>query len=170
MRMTSDATSKASRSKRPEPAEEWVRRQAAIRDLVARNVIESQTELVERLEKMGFEVTQSSVSRDLAEMRVAKIDGRYVTVESLAPQKTGATERELRGAGVFIRSHIVAGPNLLVVKTATGTANAVAVAIDQAEWPEVAGTVAGDDTLLVVTRKKSDQMKVVNRLIEISRT
>lgn len=149
----------------PSPnGEEWERRQAVIRDLLKDTVIESQTDLVDRLAAQGFEVTQSSVSRDLAEMHVAKLDGRYVLPESLSPAAAGAVRDELAGAGQFIRGQKAGGPNLLVVKTAPGTANAVGMAIDQAAWPEVVGTVAGDDTLLVVTGGRRDQIKVSKKL------
>jgi transcriptional regulator of arginine metabolism len=150
----------------PTPPDIWQKRQAAIRDLLARGPVRSQSDLLKKLAGRGFRVTQSSVSRDLREMHVAKVDGRYVLGEALAangaaPARTAAL--------ALIHSVRRAGPNLLVVLAPPGSASAIGLAIDEARWPEVAGTVAGDDTLFVATATRSDQARVEARL-EAGRT
>ena len=146
----------------PTQPESWQSRQAAIRELLARGTVRSQTELIARLARRGFRVTQPSVSRDLREMHVAKADGRYVLPEALldgsgAPAEAPAVLKS-------IRSVRPAGPHLLVVRTPPGAASAVGLAIDDAGWPEVAGTVAGDDTLFVATEGRARQARLAARL------
>lgn len=149
----------------PTKPETWQKRQAAIRDLLAQKPIRSQIELLKKLAARGFRATQSSVSRDLREMHVAKADGRYVL-----PQTLGATpsvpvlSNETLGLIRDVRS---AGPNVLVVQTPPGSASAVGLAIDSAGWPDVVGTVAGDDTLFVATANKSDQARVAARIQQL---
>jgi transcriptional regulator of arginine metabolism len=107
-------------------------------------------------------VTQSSISRDLKALRVVKVRGRYVTSSSLTPQ---SAIESLPGR---IRRVAAAGPYLLVVNTPPGQASAIAVAIDRHDWPEIVGTVAGDDTLLIATRGRSDQCVVEARLASLA--
>jgi len=145
----------------PSRNDSWAERQQAIREILAGEAVHSQEELLERLCARGFEVTQPSVSRDLQEMHVAKIEGRYVIAEALLP-KPGRSE--LAEAAASILSVRPAGPNLLVVLTPPGRASVVSVAIDRAAWPEVVGTVAGDDTLFVATPGKKQQALVQTRL------
>jgi transcriptional regulator of arginine metabolism len=147
--------------------EGWVDRQKAIREILADEEIHSQEELLEQLSDRGFEVTQPSVSRDLQEMHVAKVDGRYVVVGALAAPPDAAPvplRTELLEAARSIVSVRAAGPNLLVVLTPPGRASVVSVAIDRAAWPEVVGTVAGDDTLFIATASRKHQAAVEARL------
>ncbi|MBX3120506.1 MAG: hypothetical protein KF784_15715 [Fimbriimonadaceae bacterium] len=135
-------------------------RLAAITSLIQREVIERQEDLVAALESQGFSVTQSSISRDLHDLGVAKVGGRYVLMgESLQsiPQK-------IEG----ILSFQPAGPNLLVLRTLIGAANLVAVQIDQLGWPELVGTIAGDDTIFIATASAADQDKVWQKLLALS--
>jgi transcriptional regulator of arginine metabolism len=148
----------------PTKPERWQRRQAAIRELLSRAAVGNQTELLKKLASRGFRATQSSVSRDLREMHVAKTDGRYVLPEVLATN--GAVKPRTQTFGL-IRSIRPAGPNLLVLQTPPGSASAVGLAIDGAHWPDVVGTVAGDDTLLVATKNRTDQARVAARLYEL---
>jgi transcriptional regulator of arginine metabolism len=149
----------------PTNPESWQKRQAAIREVLVRAPIGSQTELLKKLAARGFRATQSSVSRDLREMHVAKADGRYVLPEVLVAN--GAPAEKAAQAFGLIRSLRHAGPNLLVVEAPPGSASAVGHAIDNAGWPEVVGTVAGDDTLFVATANRSDQTRVAARLREL---
>jgi transcriptional regulator of arginine metabolism len=144
----------------PTNPEGWQKRQAAIRELLSRSPIRSQTELLKKLASRGFRATQSSVSRDLQEMHAAKADGRYVLPEALSGNG-GAKPVQNLG---LIRAIKPAGPNLLVIQTPPGSASAVGLAIDAARWPDVVGTVAGDDTVLVATANKTDQARVLARL------
>jgi transcriptional regulator of arginine metabolism len=142
--------------------ETWVERQAAIREILNSEEIRNQAQLIARLQSRGFIVTQSSVSRDLAELRVAKLEGRYVPAELLAP-KPSATDA-LREAAASLLSIREAGPYLLVLHTPPGRAQIVGVAIDSEAWPEVAGTVAGDDTVLVALPGRREQLRIRQRL------
>ncbi len=138
------------------PHEDDVRRQrqAAIREIVGAEAVSTQAEVARRLSERGFEVTQSSVSRDLAELGVEKRGGRYV----LAP--SGA----LPGL-VGVRT---AGPYLVVLKTVVGAAPLLGVEIDQRGWDEVVGTVAGDDTIFLAVATPEDQARVVARLAGVA--
>lgn len=127
------------------------RRRNLIRELIQIHPPTSQRELVEMLAGRGVEVDQSTVSRDLREMGVIRLpDGKYVLPENEGLRAEGAElERGLRTFAVYLES----SGNLLVVRTPPGNAHALAVIIDRARLPEVAGTVAGDDTILVVVRE-----------------
>jgi transcriptional regulator of arginine metabolism len=151
----------------PTKPETWQKRQAAIRDLLARSRVASQTELLRNLEARGFQATQSSVSRDLRELHVAKTDGYYVLPETLVPNGTQiVSPPETFGV---IQSIKPAGPNILVVQTPAGSASAVSLSIDAARWAEVVGTVAGDDTIFVATTTRGGQARVLARLSELAR-
>lgn len=154
----------ASKTQMPTNPETWQKRQEAIRDLLSSKPIVSQTELLKKLAKRGFRATQSSVSRDLREMHVAKADGRYVLPETLAVGAESVPSRETFAA---IREVQRAGPNVLVVRTPPGSASAVGLAIDSAHWPDVVGTVAGDDTLFVATANRTAQTRIAARLLEL---
>jgi transcriptional regulator of arginine metabolism len=164
----------------PRNGENWRERQDAIRAILDAEAVESQEQLVRRLKRRGFRVTQSSVSRDLAELGVAKVDGRYVALERLAqaaaPDRAGGAsapapgaDDRLAGIASFLREVAPAGPHLLVVKTPPGGASPVGIAIDAARWPEVVGTVAGDDTLFVATPGRAAQARVEARLAQLTR-
>jgi transcriptional regulator of arginine metabolism len=114
---------------------------------------------VELLARRGLEATQSSVSRDLRELGVAKVGGRYV-----APPEREGDPQELAGAAAFVRTVRPAGPNLTVVLTVVGAAQTVALAIDRAGWPGVVGTLGGDDTVFVATAAARDQKHFLQRL------
>jgi transcriptional regulator of arginine metabolism len=149
----------------PIRTESWAERQATIREILGAEAIHNQAELVERLQARGFQVTQSSVSRDLAEMRVGKFKGRYVTAGALAEPTAARDElAELASAVDRMRA---AGPNLLVLGTPPGRAAARSLAIDRAGWTEVVGTVAGDDTIFIATEGRREQAAVQNRLAQL---
>lgn len=120
----------------------------AIRDLLLHEEIGSQELLAQKLAAAGFACTQSSVSRDLADLGVSKSGGRY------------ALPQAARLAALGIRSAKPAGPNLLVLRTEVGAAQLAAFQIDQMGIPEIVGTVAGDDTIFVATASRDDQAAV----------
>lgn len=135
-------------------------RRNAIREILGgANEIASQEELQQQLEARGFKVTQSSISRDLRALGILKVSGRYVPSGALA-----AGADELQALAHAVRHVRPAGPNLLIVRTPPGQASAVGFAIDHAAWPEVVGTVAGDDTVFVAVRSRGDQSVVEARL------
>lgn len=139
-------------------------RQRAIRGVLARSPVANQAQLVAELRRQGIAATQSSISRDLRDLGVARIGGRYV------PQR-GAEQRDPRVAEVagMLRAVRRAGPNLTVVQTAVGAAQGVARAFDAAGWPEVVGSLAGDDTVFLATATAQDQARLVQRLAAFTR-
>jgi transcriptional regulator of arginine metabolism len=135
-------------------------RQRAIRAALARSPVANQAQLVAELRRQGVAATQSSVSRDLRDLGVARIAGRYV------PRAGAMEERDPRVAEVarLLRSVRPAGPYLTVVQTAVGAAQGVARAFDAAGWPEVVGSLAGDDTVFLATATEQDQERLIRRL------
>jgi transcriptional regulator of arginine metabolism len=135
------------------------RRHRAILGILRRTTLRRQGELVGRLAARGFEVTQSSVSRDLRDLGVAKVGGRYV-----APAAPAAGEDVGAEIAQFVRGARPAGAHLTVVFTRTGAAQRVGIELDRAGWREIVGTVAGDDTIFVATAGARDQTRLLRRL------
>jgi transcriptional regulator of arginine metabolism len=140
------------------------RRDAIVR-LLAGGGVRKQQELVRLLRKEGHVATQSSISRDLREIGVLKARGRYV----LPPQDVVRANGNFSSLAQFVREIRRAGPCLTVLKTSTGAAQSVAVAIDKAQWPEVVGTLSGDDTIFIATGNARAQSGIVGRLREMFR-
>ncbi|MDE0005851.1 MAG: hypothetical protein OXQ29_24435 [Rhodospirillaceae bacterium] len=141
------------------------RRRRAIAELLRSHVIRRQSELVRLLRAEGLEATQSSISRDLRDLGVAKLTTGY----SLPEPGRGNNADALRPVAEFVRELRAAGPNLLVIATAIGAAQRVCVTLDRANWPEVAGTISGDDTIFVATTGAGAQRRLVARLQELLR-
>ncbi|TDJ45563.1 MAG: arginine repressor [Gammaproteobacteria bacterium] len=135
------------------------KRRQAIQDILARRPITRQSQFVELLQAEGIEATQSSVSRDLRELSIAKLDNGYGRVQKQAP---AAALADMPSG--FVRAVLTAGSNLTVVRTATGAAQRVALFLDRSDWPEIVGTVSGDDTIFVATRNGRDQRQLLSRL------
>lgn len=124
-----------------------------------------QADLVRLLRKQGHDATQSSVSRDLRELGVLKAGDRYILMtEVLEP-----VNDDFGALAGFVREVKAAGASLTVVKTTIGAAQSVAVAMDRAQWPEVVGTISGDDTIFVATAGAREQQKLLQRLHSIFR-
>ena len=134
-------------------------RRAAILRIIREAPVAKQDELVRLLKKRGFEATQSSVSRDLRELHVAKAGDRYI-----APAADAVPANPFAAVAQFVVEIKTAGPALTVVKTITAAAQSVAEAIDVSGWPEVVGTIAGDDTIFVATQDARAQRKLGERL------
>ena len=137
-----------------------VSRRAAILRILRESTVHNQDELVKALRKAGFEATQSSVSRDLRELGVAKASDRYIVPTD---EQAGASN-PFAAVANFVVDIRLAGTALTVVKTTTGTAQSVAVAIDESNWPEVVGTISGDDTIFIATDDGREQRKLRERL------
>jgi transcriptional regulator of arginine metabolism len=137
-------------------------RHAAILRILKEGVVGGQAELVRLLKKAGHDVTQSSVSRDLRDLKVSKAGGRYV----LPPDEIARVDDDFSALARFVRDIRTAGPNLTIIKTSIGTAQSIAVAIDRAEWPEVVGTISGDDTIFLATASAATQTRLIARLRE----
>ena len=140
------------------------RRNALVR-LLASGLVRKQQDLVRLLRKEGYVATQSSISRDLREIGVLKARGRY----ALPPQDVVRANGNFNTLAQFVREIRRAGPCLTVVRTSTGAAQSVAVAIDKAQWPEVVGTLSGDDTIFIATGNLRAQSGIVSRLREVFR-
>src|SRR5215210_1504571 len=142
-------------------------RQAAILDLVAEHVVGSQEELRQLLLSRGMDVTQATLSRDLRDLHLARVSeaagSRYVLPEAPAIDDDKPLLATLLPQ-LFARVDGVG--ELLVLHTVASGAQPIAEAIDQEEFPEVLGTIAGDDTILIVTRSVGARIALTERLRE----
>jgi transcriptional regulator of arginine metabolism len=135
------------------------RRHREILALLRKKRVASQAEIVAALRRRGVGATQPSVSRDLQELGVVKVGGRYLT-----PPVRQTPPQELAEAAHFVRTVKPAGPHLAVVLTVVGSAQTVALALDHAAFPEVVGTLAGDDTIFVAPRRPRAAEALVRRM------
>ena len=140
-----------------------------ILDIINNDSVETQDELVDRLRLRGIEVTQATVSRDIKELKITKTisaDGRYIysaeNYQSEVSSDATVTQRLLSAFGSGYISCDLSG-NIVVVKTIVGMAPPCALAIDAMPWPEVVGTIAGDDTIMIVTRSPEASENLVLR-------
>jgi transcriptional regulator of arginine metabolism len=141
-------------------------RHATIREVIQSQRIGSQEQLREVLETRGFDVAQATLSRDIRELRLIKVhDPEGGTHYTLPPESWDTAPALTRLLPALYLGAEGTG-NLLVVKTMVGGAQAVAEAIDWEEWPEVLGTLAGDDTILLILRSPKHLSGVVRRLEE----
>ena len=141
-------------------------RHKKILEIVEVEHIETQEEIAEELRRQGFDVTQATVSRDIKELRLIKVPAGDGTYRYSAPGDRSAVLNADRMKR-FFRDSVVytdSSENLIVIKCLPGTAQAVAALIDSAAWPEVIGTVAGDDTIMAVIKPKSAVGKVMRQL------
>ena len=137
-------------------------RQKAILEILRREAIASQEDLQLALEKKGFEVGQATLSRDIREMGLVKSADGYAV-----PQGPAGAEPALPSMGRLVREfvqEIRLAQNLLVIKTTVGSAQPVAAALDGEQWPEVVGTLAGDDTILVICPDKKNAAALAARI------
>jgi transcriptional regulator of arginine metabolism len=137
-------------------------RRETILDLLRQHRVGRQSELVGLLAAQGFDATQSSVSRDLRDLGVAKVGERY-----LAPQNLGGPAANFRPLAGFVAGWSTAGANLTIIRTSVGAAQSVAVAVDRAGWNEVVGTISGDDTIFVATASARGQQSLLARLNKV---
>jgi transcriptional regulator of arginine metabolism len=135
------------------------RRDAIVR-ILRQNAVARQAELVTLLRRDGHDATQSSVSRDLRELGVVKGGDRYL----LPAVEDALTPSHFETVSSFVKGYRAAGPTLTVLRTAVGTAQSVAIALDKARWPEVIGTIAGDDTIFIATESAKAQRRLHDHL------
>ncbi|HVN46376.1 MAG TPA: hypothetical protein VMT66_14200 [Steroidobacteraceae bacterium] len=140
-------------------AEQLERRDAIVR-ILREGQVRRQQDLVRLLKKAGHDATQSSISRDLRDLGVLKASGRYV----LPGEEAARTNGDFGTLAQFVRALRRAGDTLTVLRTTIGAAQSVAVAIDRAAWPEVVGTISGDDTIFIATANARAQERLVGRL------
>jgi transcriptional regulator of arginine metabolism len=145
-------------------------RQSKILELISKNAVETQEELVDALKDSNFEVTQATVSRDIKELGLIKImsdDNKY----RYAYIKSDEQKISARLVNMFRESVISIEPanNLIVLKTLGGSANAAGLVIDKLNGPEILGCIAGDDTVLLITKTSESAERVINILKDLIR-
>jgi transcriptional regulator of arginine metabolism len=141
-------------------------RQSDIRAILSEGPVANQDELRRRLYRLGHRVTQATLSRDIHELGLVKSHEGYVLPEA---EEHGA-DSWLPSVEKLIREFayaVTAAQNMVVVRTSAGSAQPVAAAIDAEEWPEVLGTIGGDDTILLVAADAKQAAKLVSRLKEL---
>jgi transcriptional regulator of arginine metabolism len=134
-------------------------RQGQILKLIRSKKIFTQEDLAQELKNQGIAATQVTLSRDLRDLRLVKTREGY---QEMAPEETGPGFTML--AGEFLND-VLRAQNLVVLKTSPGHANSVAVALDREGWPEVVGTIAGDDTILIIAPDNPTAEGVQERLL-----
>jgi len=139
-------------------------RQSTILDLVSRQAIHSQDSLRRLLAELGIEATQATISRDVKELGLVKsaADGAYRTAQ-VEVSAAGESDRVRRAVMAYVRM-VEPVQQLLVLKTDPGQAQPLALALDRAEWREIVGTVAGDDTILVIARTERSARALAKRV------
>lgn len=142
------------------------RRLLKIRELVSTRDIETQEELVELLRQAGFQVTQATISRDIKELHLVKVptdNGRYKYALPAEPMYN--PEAKLRRLLTDCFVSIDQAENLVVLKTLPGNAQAVGALIDAINWPDIVGTICGDDTILVISRSAQQASEIIERFL-----
>lgn len=145
-------------------------RHARILDLIERFEIETQDDLAEKLRDIGMDVTQATVSRDIKELRLIKVmspEGRY-RYSAMHQESAAMSDRLL----IILREAFVSSDyanNILVIKTLPGMAQAVAASVDALGWDEILGSIAGDDTLMVVCRAEKFAEVLMERFTRMVR-
>ena len=142
-----------------------IERQNKIRELIAKHLIDTQEELLALLKDAGFDVTQATVSRDIKEMRLAKssnADGKYYYVNNAGVSQ----EEKIKFNAIFSNAVISIdfALNFVVIKCHSGMAQAACAALDSMNFEAVVGTLAGDDTIFIVTRSEAASGVMVNSL------
>ena len=136
------------------------KRRQAILEIISQESVSRQSVLVEKLQADGFQATQSSVSRDLREMNITKNGQNYAAPQNISEVSQGLMDMPVG----FVRQLDTAGANITVIKTAVGAAQRVAVFLDRSEWPEIVGTISGDDTIFIATRDAREQKALLIKL------
>lgn len=128
-------------------------RQSAILEIISKNTIETQEQLIEKLTEAGYNVTQATVSRDIRELRLTKVScGFGVYKYVVSNQESHSHSVKYLNILKETVTEIEHAGNLVVVKTYAGMAQAAAAALDSMDWTEIIGSIAGDDTIMLVLR------------------
>ena len=133
-------------------------RQTTIRKIVRSRAVETQAQLLKALRKSGMSIDQATLSRDLAELGIRKASGRYRLSRS---EKQEVGHLDLSGV---VQGFLCCGPHLIVINTAVGQAQSVAVAIDAAQDSAIVATLGGDDTVFIATKNRRTQTVALRRL------
>jgi transcriptional regulator of arginine metabolism len=146
-------------------------RQQAIRDLLDSRAVRTQHELVSALRERGFRATQATVSRDVAELGLVKTNRGGVqayAVPARVDDLEASGEERLRKLLHDLPIEVRVAGLLLVVRTVPGSAHAIAAALDRARWPEVVGSIAGDDTLFVAFADRGSLQRIRKRVVRLA--
>jgi transcriptional regulator of arginine metabolism len=147
------------------------RRHGLVLSIIREKPIETQEELGEALKAEGVEVTQATLSRDIKELGLIKVPMPNGDYRYSLPLDRNFSDLLKRAERIFEHAVISLDytENLIMIKTASGTAHAVAAALDDLDWKEVVGTLAGDDSILVIVRKKQQVEAILKRLYKLRR-
>lgn len=140
------------------------KRHLKILELISTRPVRTQEDLADALTALGWDVTQSSVSRDIAALRLVKVDGAY----RRPPPRAARMDPDERRVAEGVLTIETAGDALVVLHTSPGEANHVAVALDRLAWPEVIGTIAGDDTIFLAVKDRPSQRRVVREVRKLA--
>jgi len=143
-------------------------RHIKIREIITGREIETQDDLVEALRNAGYPVTQATVSRDIKELQLVKVplsDGRYKY--SLPSDQKYNPALKLKRALIDYFGSIDSADNLIVMKSLPGTANTIGELIDNLDWPDVMGTICGDNTVLIICRSKEASRRIVDEILSM---
>lgn len=145
-------------------------RQALILQAIEENEIDTQEQLAEVLGRMGVKVTQATISRDIKELRLSKVTTPHGTSKYSTLVKKDSEKNE-RLTRIFSESVLSISPadNLIVVKTLSGSGSAAAELIDNLTWPEIVGTLAGDNTIFVAIQSREKVHSVMQRFQDMLR-
>jgi len=137
--------------------------------LIGSEIVESQQTLLDELEKAGISISQSTLSKDLKELGIIKIRGKEGKFRFVQTK-----EREVFHVGLMLKKELVdfltdtiPVGNLVIIKTISGNASGLAKCLDEIGWTEILGTIAGDDTIVVITKSEAEAMSVIEKLNEI---
>lgn len=146
-----------------------INRQNEIISIITSTDIETQEELASELRKLGYKVTQATVSRDIRELRLIKVATKDGGFKYAKPDRheVAVSERLTRILSDSL-VNVDASGNIIVVKTLSGSANVAAEAMDNLGWPEILGTIAGDNTVFIVTRKETDTADISERIRKLT--
>ncbi|MGB9919567.1 MAG: arginine repressor [Moorellales bacterium] len=145
-------------------------RQRAVLEIIAEQVVSTQGQLASELRKRGYLVTQATVSRDIRELGLIKVPAAGGVYRYALPGETPPSAEAYARLRRLFRDSVVNvdySENLILIRTLPGTAQAVASCIDGVRWPEILGTVAGDDTILVIVKPKKAVPQAVHRFREL---
>ncbi|MGA8941755.1 MAG: transcriptional regulator ArgR [Thermoactinomyces sp.] len=144
-------------------------RHIKIREIITNKEIETQDELVEELKKAGFNVTQATVSRDIKELHLIKVPTESGIYKYSLPteEKRFNPEKKLKRTLQESFVSIDQSENFILLKTLPGNAQAVAAILDHLDWEEMMGTIAGDDTILIIARHKDRAPELMQRFLDL---
>lgn len=144
-------------------------RHIKIREIITNKEIETQDELVEELKKAGYKITQATVSRDIKELHLIKVPTESGIYKYSLPteEKRFNPEKRLKRTLQESFLSIDQSENFILLKTLPGNAQAVAAILDHLDWEEMMGTIAGDDTILIIARKRDQAPELMQRFLDL---